>query len=159
MADKHLVCQGAICKCKFGAAPDKLKVLSHTKEYINDPKGQQKLLASTKDINATFEKNTFGPCQKQPLPGGGYKPCQAIVTQWKDFYDKWTLTHGGQVLTEKSKATCPIGGPDCIEIIFHGQVAEVTPKNMEKADKDIMAHLYPAGNLENITGKIIPKKQ
>jgi len=32
MADKHLVCDGALCKCKYGTIPDKLKVLTHQKE-------------------------------------------------------------------------------------------------------------------------------
>jgi hypothetical protein len=143
MASKHLVCDGAICKCKYGAAPDKLKVLTHKKEYINDPKGNKKLTASTKDINTTFEKNTFGPCSKQ-----NNMPCQVIVIEWKSFYDKITLTHGGKVLTEDSKATCPIGGPGCIEIIFHGQVAEISQKNMDNADDAVLAHLYPLGNLK-----------
>jgi len=144
MADKHLVCDGALCKCKYGTIPDKLKVLTHQKEYINDAKGTKKLTASTKDINATFEKNTFGNCAKQ-----NNKPCQAIVTEWKDFYDKITLTHKGKVLTEDSKATCPIGGPDCIEITFHGQKAAISQSSKDKADDDIMAILFPFGNLKN----------
>ncbi len=143
MASKHLVCDGALCKCKYGTAPDKLKVLTHNKEYINDPRGAKKLTASTKDINATFEKNTFGSCSRQKN-----KPCQAIVTEWKGFYDKITLTHKGKVLTEDSKATCPVGGPDCIEIIFHGQKGEITQQHKEKADDAVLAHLYPFGNLK-----------
>ncbi len=149
MSEKHLVCQGAICKCKYGAIPDKLKVLTHTKESVNDKNGTQKLTASSKDTGATFEQNTFGPCQMQPLPGGGYKPCQATVTQWKGFYDKFTLTHGGKVLLEDSKATCPIGGPDCIEIIFHGQVAEITQPDADKADEQVLAHLFPFGRVKS----------
>ena len=31
MADKHLVCQGALCKCQYGTTPDTLKVLSQKK--------------------------------------------------------------------------------------------------------------------------------
>lgn len=160
MVNKHLVCQGAMCKCKYGSTSDKLKVLTHSKEYINDMHGKKKCIASSKDINSTFEKNTFGPCKKQPLPGGGYKPCQAVVTEWKGFYTKITLTHGGKPLLEDSKAACSIGGPDCIEIVFHGQVAEVTQQNADKADDDLMKHLYPFGSLKNAQiDKQIPKKQ
>ncbi len=36
MAEKHIVVQGATCKCQFGQAPDKLKVFTHQKEYAND---------------------------------------------------------------------------------------------------------------------------
>ena len=154
MADKHLVCEGALCKCTYGTMPDKLKVLTHSKEYINDPKGQSKLTASTKDINATFEKNTFGSCAKQ-----NNKPCQAVVTEWTGFYNKITLTHGGKALLEDSKATCPIGGADCIAIIFHGQMAEITQQNKDKGDDDVLAHLYPFGNLKATADKKIPKTQ
>ncbi len=157
-SNKHLVCQGALCQCTFGAVPDGLKVHTHSKEYINDPDGQQKLTASTKDVSATFEKNTFGPCQKQPLPGGGFKPCQAVVSEWKGFYEKLTLSNGGKVLLEESVGTCPIGGPGCIKILFHGQVAEVAPANMERADEAVLAHLFPFANLkEPRAGQGIPK--
>ena len=156
MAEKHLVCQGAICKCKFGGAPDKLKVLTHKKEYINDPSGQQKLIVSTKDIGgSTFEKNTFGPCAKQKN-----KPCKIVVMEWLGFYPLMTLMHGGKVLLEDSKATCPIGGAGCIEIVFHGQSTHIAQQQMDQADKDVMSHLYPLGSLRNLGyDKLIPKSQ
>jgi len=64
MSQKHLVCQGALCKCNFGTAPDTLKVKTQSKRYINDAKGSTKLMATDKDIGKTFEKNTFGSCAK-----------------------------------------------------------------------------------------------
>lgn len=144
MAEKHLVCQGAICMCKFGASPDKLKVLSHSKEFINDPDGSQKLLATTKEIGSTLEKNSFGACKKQRN-----NPCMATITEWKNFYTEVTLSNGGNPLLEDSKATCPIGGADCIEITFHGQVAEMGSQNEENADDQVLAQLYPFGELKN----------
>lgn len=154
MAQKHLVCQGATCKCNYGTTPDILKVLTHNKEYLNDPEGIQKLAASTKDIGQTFEKNTFGSCAKQ-----NNNPCQATVTEWKDFYKKIKFTHGGNALLENSKATCPIGGPNCIEITNHGQTAHITQQNIDNADKDVMPHLYPFGTLNPTEiNKIIPNK-
>jgi Domain of unknown function (DUF4280) len=152
MAEKHLVCDGATCMCKFGSTPDKLKVLTHTKEYINDTNGEKKLMASTKDIAATFEKNTFGPCKKQPIPGG-FKPCQALVTEWKDFYDKITLTHSGKALTESSKATCPIGGPNCITITLHGQTAEISKQSTAKAKPEVQRILNPAVDIQSLNKK------
>lgn len=155
MAEKHLVCQGAICECKYGTAPDNLKVLTHTKEYLNDPEGQQKLAASTKDIGSTFKKNTFGSCAKQ-----NNRACVAIVAEWKGFYPKIKLNHGGFALLEDSKATCPVGGADCIEIIFHGQTAQLTQQHVDNANKDIMAQLYPFGRLKATeTNQMIPKNQ
>ena len=90
MGQKHLVCQGATCICKFGNTPDKLKVLTQTKSFINEKEPEEKLVATTADIGSTFEKNTFGLCQMQPIPGGGYKPCQAMVTMWSAAYEKIT---------------------------------------------------------------------
>ena len=143
MAEKHLVCQGAVCKCKYGNAPDNLKILTHAKEYLNDPDGTQKLAASTKDIGATFEKNTFGSCSKQ-----NNNTCKATITEWKGFYPKIKLTHGGHALLEDSKATCPVGGPDCITIVLHGQTSQLSQQHADNADKDIMAQLYPFGRLK-----------
>lgn len=77
-AEKYIVCQGAICMCKFGGALDKQKVLSHQKEFINDPESSQKLIATTMDIESTFEKNCFVLYSKLP-----YSPsCVASVIQW-----------------------------------------------------------------------------
>ena len=145
MSEKHLVCQGALCKCNFGTTPDTLKVLTQTKHFINDKEGSNKLMATNMDIGAsTFEKNTFGPCKMQPIPGGGFKPCQIVVTAWSGFYDKITLADkNGKALLEDSKATCPIGGKDCITIINHGQIAEVSQQNVENADKEVLADLFP----------------
>lgn len=144
MAEKHLVCQGATCQCKFGNAPDKLKVKTQKKIFINDPEGSKKLLATHKDLGQTFEKNTFGPCKQQPIPGG-YKPCQAQVTQWSGFYDKITLEeNSGKALMESSKGTCPIGGPDCITITDHGQKAKPSQQQGRKANPLAVNQLNPA---------------
>lgn len=138
MSEKHLVCHGAMCQCNFGTAPDKLVVKTHKKEYINDSDGSKKLIATDKDIAQTFEKNTFGSCSKQ-----NNSSCKAQVTEWKNFYEKTTLEHGGKILLEDSKATCPVGGPDCIKIIFHGQVAEVSNANVENTKDETMETLNP----------------
>lgn len=146
MAEKHLVVQGAICQCNFGSAPDKLKVLTHQKEYANDKDASKKLIASTKDIGLTLEKNCFGSCAKQLN-----KPCQAVITEWTGFYEKTTLTHGGKILLEDSKATCPIGGKDCILILNHGQIAEAGNENFEKAKPAVSKVLNPAVDIREVT--------
>ena len=158
MSEKHLVCQGATCKCNYGTTPDKLKVLTQSKRYINDKEGSTKLMATHKDIGAsTFEKNTFGPCKMQPIPGGGFKPCQIVVTAWTGFYEKITLQdNNGKALLEDSKATCPIGGPDCITIINHGQTAEVSAQNVENADDEVLAELIPFVNIKEKGIEYIP---
>lgn len=144
MAEKHIVVQDAICMCSFGATPDKLKVLTHQKEYVNDSSGSKKLIASTKDIGPTFEKNTFGVCAK--IRG----TCTATVLEWKGFYEEIGLSNGGKILLEDSTATCPIGGSGCIRIIHHGQIAEMGMNNFKKAKPDIQNLLNPAVDINQI---------
>lgn len=155
MAEKHIVCHGAICMCNFGAAPDKLMVKSHKKEFINDKNGSKKLIASDKELGPTFEKNTFGPCQKQPM-GNSFKPCQAVVTKWTGFYEKVVLENKGKILLEDAKATCPIGGSDCIKITFHGQVNAPEASSAKNADPEIMSALNPMVDMEEFEDEDAP---
>ncbi|MFC6268191.1 DUF4280 domain-containing protein [Frigoriflavimonas asaccharolytica] len=154
MALKEKVVQGALCLCKYGTTPDKLKVLTHTKYYLNDHEGTKKLAATHKDIGATtFEKNTFGPCKMQPTPGG-FKPCQIVLTAWTGFYEKEKYSPpDGYILLEDSKATCPIGGPDCISILKSGQMGEPTKKNLQNADEELQSHVNPLVDMANIDKK------
>lgn len=153
MSEISIVVQGAKLKCKFSEDPSKtdvLKVKTHSKHYANDKEGSEKLIATTKDIGQTMEANTFGKCKKQPLPFGQYKPCQAVITEWKDFYEKVTLSNQGKILLEDSKATCPIGGPDCIEVDFHGQKTEASSQNAKNANPQVQAQLNPMVNLKDM---------
>jgi Domain of unknown function (DUF4280) len=154
MSEIHVVVQGATCKCKFSVAPqtDKLKVLTQKKDYANDKDGSKKLIATDKEIGQTLEKNTFGNCKMQPT-SGGYLPCQAVITKWSNFYEKVTMSNEGKMLTEKSKATCPIGGPDCISIDNHGQKTEGSAKNSENANKEVNAQLNPMADVKKMEKK------
>lgn len=113
--------------------PDKLKVLTQIKYYLNDHQGTKKLAATHKDIGATtFEKNTLGPCKIQPT-AGGFKPCQIMVTAWTGFYEKEKYTPpDSYILLEDSKATCPIGGPDCISTFKSGKWVNRAKKKYRK---------------------------
>jgi hypothetical protein len=137
--EKHLVVQGATCMCNYGTSPDNLVVLTHHREYANDKDGVKKLIASTKDIGSTLQKNSFGSCAKQRN-----NPCVAVISEWKGIYEKVTLTNGGNILLEDSKATCPIGGAGCIKIVKHGQVADVSSSNMKRANPKVQQALNPA---------------
>jgi len=138
MAEKHIVVQGAMCLCNFGTSPDHLKVLTNKKDYANDDKGNKKPIATHIDIGTTFEKNTFGSCAKK-----NNLPCTITVTKWADFYEDTVLDNGGQILLETSKATCPIGGPDCIKIVKHGQMAEPTAQNFDNTNDEVQKSLNP----------------
>ncbi|WP_294245292.1 DUF4280 domain-containing protein [uncultured Chryseobacterium sp.] len=148
MAEKHIVVQGALCRCQFGQLPDALKVLTHTKEYANDKAAAKKLIVTTKEIGgATFEKNTFGNCTKN---GGPPPPCKIMVTEWKDFYDKVRLSNGGFIVLEESKAICAVAGIPCIEIIDHGQRAEAGPQNFKNADPEVQQQINPLVDPESM---------
>ncbi len=99
MAEKHLVCHGALCRCRFGTASDRLKVASQDDHYINDG-GTQKLTANTLDLGNPFAAGTFGTFS---VANGG--PCVPAITAWLGAYPKVTLSNGGKVLVEDSKAT------------------------------------------------------
>lgn len=145
MAEKHIVVQGAVCKCQFGQVPDKIKVLSHQKDYANDKEASKKLIVTTKEIGgATLEKNTFGNCTK--LPGSPPPPCKPMITEWKDFYQEVVLSNGGNIIVEDSKAVCAIAGTPCIEIIDHGQRTEASKQNFKNADKDVQRQINPLVN-------------
>ena len=154
MSAKHLVCHSAICQCKFGTTPDTIEVKSQSRHFIND-NGKQKLIANTIDIGQPFKINTFGSCKK--MNNG---PCKPAITEWKGFYDKVTLSNGGKPLLEDSKGTCAVGAPGCIDIIFHGQVAQPGPKNAAKAKEETQSQLNPLVNLKEEERKVlmIPKK-
>lgn len=148
MAEKHIVVQGAMCKCQFGQVPDKLKVLSHQKEYANDKEASKKLIVTTKEIGATtFEKNTFGNCTKMGVPP---PPCKVMVTEWQNFYDKVQLSNGGFIILEDSKAICAIAGTPCIEIIDHGQRAEACEQNFKNSDQDVQQQINPLVSSEEM---------
>lgn len=96
-------------------------------------------MATHVDIGKPFEKNTFGSCAKL-----NNNPCQMVVTEWSGFYKKITIAdNNGHALLEDSKGNCPIGDPDCITIINHGQTAEPTKKNVDNADNEVLAELIP----------------
>lgn len=137
MSEKHLVCNGAVCQCKFGTTPDKIKV-KQTDYYINENDPSQKAIANTKDIGQPFEANTFGSCKKL-----NNNPCKPVITEWKDFYKQVTLENKGKILLENSTASCAIGGPSSVSITFHGQTANVASQHQNKTTDDVQAQLNP----------------
>ena len=159
MSQKHKVCQGAICKCQFGTMPDKLKVLTQNKHYINDKDAKEKLVATHMDIGMTFEKNTFGQCKLQPS-SSGYLPCVPALQKWTGQYEKVKYEiNGGNPLLEDSKGICAISGSPSIEITFHGQTAEPTQKNVENASEEVVAELIPFSLLQKNNTDILNIKQ
>ncbi|GAA3508385.1 hypothetical protein GCM10022393_19350 [Aquimarina addita] len=152
MSEKHIVVNGAMCKCQQGFVPDIIKVEANTTEYANDKQGSSKLILTTLDIGQPFQAKTFGQCKLQPT-GSSYKPCQPMITEWTGFYENVTLKNGGNIILEDSKATCAIAGAPCVSITNHGQVAEPSQQNMDNADEDTQAQLNPMVNTNDIGNK------
>ncbi|QLC64848.1 DUF4280 domain-containing protein [Flavobacterium sp. LPB0248] len=156
MSEKHIVVNGATLKCKFSVEPelDKLKVKTQNKHYANDKDGSAKLIATDKEIGKTLEKNTFGKCKKLPTGSGDYLPCQATITKWSGFYEKITLSNNGKALLEDSKGACPVGGPDCIEVKNHGQIAEPSEQNFINANPDVQNLINPMLNMAEFQNEL-----
>jgi len=149
MSEKKLVCHGAICKCQYGDVPDTLEVLTQQKVYINDS-GSHKLVATHMDLGTPFKVKTFGQCKLQPT-GSSFKPCMPAITAWDGYFEKTQVKlNQGYPLLEDSKATCAIAGAPCVEITFHGQVAEPSSQNVENVDEEFMSQVFPIFNVKEI---------
>lgn len=144
---QHLVCAGAICQCQFGKAPAKFKVLTHTKHYINDEEGKEKLVATHKEIGQPFQPPFFGSCSK-----ANNGPCAVNVTGWSNYYEKITyaINGNGMPLLEGSKGTCSIGATDCISIAWHGQSATPSAQNIHQVDTNAATQINPLVNIKEL---------
>ncbi|MCD8415943.1 DUF4280 domain-containing protein [Tenacibaculum dicentrarchi] len=149
MSTGHIVVQGASCECQFGNSPDDLVVQSQSKEFINDSGGSKKLIGNTMDIGMPFKGKTFGKCKLQPT-SSGYLPCIPAIQQWQDTYDRIELDNGGNILTEKSKATCAISGTPCVKFTWHGQTAQGGSSNVAQTDEETQSHLNPMVNIKKM---------
>ncbi|MFH6963108.1 DUF4280 domain-containing protein [Flavobacterium plurextorum] len=152
MAEKHFVVQGATCQCKLSKEPnsiDILQVKTQSKHYANDKDAAKKLVATDKEIGQTMQKNTFGQCKNQPS-GNDFLPCIIDITEWSGTYTKITYSNQGKPLLEDSKATCSKGTPSCIIIKNHGQIAEVSKKNIQNTNPEIFAQILPGIDLSDL---------
>ncbi|MFV0329235.1 MAG: DUF4280 domain-containing protein [Dysgonomonas sp.] len=144
MSEESIVVEGAICKCQFGNKPDKIKVISHQKEYANDGK----LMVTTLEIGAaTLEANCFGTCPKLGSPP---PPCKPVITEWQDFYEEVTLSNGGQIILKSSRAICAVAGSACIEFMDDGQIEEIAQQNFDNADEEMHSQLNPLIDIADI---------
>ena len=145
MSDVAIVCNGAMCKCSFGMAPDTFSVISPHKQYVNETSGSQKMIGSTMDIGQPFQAKTFGQCKLQPTTGG-FLPCIPAITQWQGFYEKVTLSNQGKILTEDSKAICAIAGSPCVAFTFHGQVGAPSASQAAQTQEEVHSQMNPLAN-------------
>ncbi len=60
-----------------------------------------------------------------------------------------TLSNKGQILTVDSKATCPVGGPDCITVDKHGQKGAASKQDAKKVDEAAANAINPVADMSN----------
>ena len=147
MSDVAIVCNGAMCKCKFGVTPDTFTVISKHKHYVNEENGSQKMAGSSMDIGQPFQVKTFGQCKLQPS-SSGYLPCVPAITQWQGFYEKVTLSNQGKILTEDTKGICAIAGNPCVEFTFHGQVGVPSPSQATETQQEVHSQMNPLASFQ-----------
>jgi hypothetical protein len=111
---KEFIVDGALCMCKFGTSPGRLKVPEQQFAYMNGGK----LTATTMSLGNAFYPPGFTVCRFIPLLP---KPCTPAIVLWTEGFRKLEIGNGGYALTEKSKGTCASGCPNCIDIMLTGQ--------------------------------------
>jgi len=113
MNEKYAV-DGALCVCNYGTAPGRMKVIDQNFVHING----QKLAGTSMNLGCCFYPPCFAVCKSTWPP----RPCSPNVIQWSNTFTKVKVNRIATLLTERSKASCAIGGTDCISFLFHGQI-------------------------------------
>lgn len=115
VAAQYIVCQGAMCKCTNGTSMPRLKVSTHKKHYVND-NGNNKLIATVKDITFEPSVSPFGTCGADQG-----RPCSYVAQQWQvPNNSRFPTVEGLDILTEKGTLECQ-SKKGKIEFKTHGQ--------------------------------------
>lgn len=143
MAGKEFVVDGAMCMCKYGAAPGKLMVTDNRFFRLNGTK----LCATTMTLGNVMYPPGFGVCKINPMFP---KPCVPAIVKWSGQFGKITMM-GTNPLTDKSKGTCSCGGPDCVEFMQTGQIPVPGNKLMQQATATQQGELDAMGDPSALT--------
>lgn len=108
----------------------------------------EKLSATTLSLGNAFYPPGFTVCRVSPATP---KPCTPAVVKWTNGYKKLEIGNGGYALTEKSKATCGSGCPDCIEITMTGQIQLPGAGQMLSAKAAFQNEMDPLGESVALT--------
>lgn len=157
MSEKHIICQGATVYCSRSLtcnSPATAIPLIITSQTLVEANGG-KLVATDKDCMVA--NMNFGICNDPKYtPPSPKPPCMANIT-WTNIHKVVDVTQSGlKLLTEKSEGiccTCSIPGK--IRIAFHGQTATITSSMLESANEDVLAAIFPLGNISANPEEII----
>ena len=133
---KEYAVEGAICMCKFGTTPGRLKVTDNNLLYMNG-----KLTATTLTLGNVFQPPGFGACNA----GFPSRPCVPNVVQWSGFYDGMRVNGNTFPLTDSSKGTCVLGCPACIDFQTSGQIPIPGLPQIQNASLEHQFDIDPLG--------------
>lgn len=151
---KNFIIDSAVCMCKFGTAPGRLKANSHRLMVLNHGNSR---IATSNELQNTFYPPAFGACTcNSPYT----RPCAPVIVKWSNVYRGMRLPGNAYPLMPDSKATCSMSGVECIEITFHGQMEIPGALHVKNATAQHQSELDPAGRLNqeeesNITAQKI----
>ena len=140
---KEFIVEGAMCMCKFGASPGRLKVIDNTYFKANG----NKLVATTLTQGNVIMPPGFGVCNSS-YPS---KPCVPAITQWSNPFKGIKTSAGSQPLTDESKGTCAVGVPQCIEFTMTGQIPVPGMNDFCEATAEHQTDLDPMGEAAGLT--------
>lgn len=143
MNGKEYIVDGAICICKYGTAPGRIKVENQRSAYMNSGKPT----ATTLTLGNVFYPPAFAICKASWPP----RPCTPAVTLWQNAYMKLEIETGGYALTDQSKGTCAAGGPMCIDIVQTGQIPLPGSGQMLSATAALQSEMDPLGESVALT--------
>jgi len=141
---KEFIVDGALCMCKFGTTPGRLKVSNQQSAYMNG----NKPTATTLSLGNTFYPPGFTICRISPLTP---KPCTPAIVQWTNSYNKLEIGMGGYALTDRSEGTCASGCPNCISIMMTGQIGLPGAGQMLSATSALQSEIDPLGESVGLT--------
>ncbi|MDR2145967.1 MAG: DUF4280 domain-containing protein [Tannerella sp.] len=132
MKEKFAV-DGAPCMCNFGTAPARMKVTDQKFAHING----KSLAGTSMNLGNVFYPPAFAVCRASWPP----KTCVPNVVMWSDTFTKAKVNRIATLLTDQSKATCVMGGMDCIRFISHGQI----PMPVTMKQSPLLKQIDPTG--------------
>jgi len=143
MIGKKFIIDGAQCMCKYGSAPGRIMVISHQIMVVNH---SRKKIATSMELGSPFYPPMFGVCKASWPP----RPCSPAVIQWDNYYKGMRINLLSNPLLPESKATCSAGCPQCIEIVYHGQIELLGLSHLKSATAEHCPDLDPTGSLSEL---------
>ncbi|MBP5455136.1 MAG: DUF4280 domain-containing protein [Paludibacteraceae bacterium] len=145
MSGSHVVLDGALFVCNQGSVPNSIMASSNQKLYV-----QNKRVVTTGDSQFQTPAMTFGTCLLSTKKQAG-QPCEYQQGEWDE-----NTCYGDGIVLDSSKMYCSACAPKGGEItcLFHGQVCQVTAKDVADFDVEtavLLNTLAPMSGLDELS--------